>query len=427
MENSELLLRLSEQLPEFDRFRKDIQNSGLSAWLVGGCVRDLLLERQIADVDLVSTDNPTDWARTWSRKMGGHWFWLDEKRRQSRVLLDSGLSFDFSPLRAATIVDDLTLRDFTINALALPVVGPGAGDLILLDPLNGLQDLHHRLVRSCTDHSLMDDPLRMLKGIRHAVCLDFSLCPTTISAIQHHAQRLEQVAGERIRDELLLILASENLITAIHLLTESQLFPVLFGGAAATWEPSQVGHDMVHIANRIRQFEKSMSAVKNLNLAQMTPLILLASLLNHYQLPDLPQVLKRLKLSRTAQRMVVALQETPDQVILQDIAGVNDVRRLALAVEQLHPFGQERLFFWGWCNNNLPEDQVVNMLTAYGQLQQRDRVADLLSGNEFRSIPQKQIGSLQKAIKRAEIKGLITNIEQAKEWLKRELSFDKNG
>ncbi|MFU8781481.1 MAG: hypothetical protein ACNA71_10745, partial [Kiritimatiellia bacterium] len=124
---------------------------------------------------------------------------------------------------------------------------------------------------------------------------------------------------------------------------------------------------------------------------------------------------------------VVALQDPPDQVILQDIAGVNDVRRLALAVEQLHPFGQDRVFFWGWCNNNLPEDQVVNMLAAYGQLQQHDRVADLLSGNEFRSVPQKQIGSLQKAIKRAEIKGLITNVEQAKEWLERELSFDKNG
>ncbi len=420
MKNSEMLQRLSEQLPQFERFRMDIQKSGLTAWLVGGCVRDLLLDRQLADIDLVSVQDPTDWARTWAMSMAGHWFWLDKKRKQSRILLDSGLSFDFSPLRAATIIEDLTLRDFTINALALPI-SPVAADWTVLDPLNGLSDLHHRNVRICADQSLIDDPLRMLKGVRHALCLDFTLCPKTVSVIQHNAHRLEHVAGERIRDELLLILACDNLISAMHLLTETSLLPVLFGGSAPTWKPSQVGADLEHIANRIRQFEKQMTSETKIDLALTVPIAVLSSLLRHYQPHDFLQALKRLKLSRAEKRLILALQDPPDQNILQDVAGTSDTRRLALAVERHHPFGQERLFYWGWCQQVTAEQQLLAMLSAYSQLQKNGRIADLLSGNDFHQVEPTRIGTLQKSIKSAEIKGLIITTDQAKDWLKKRI------
>ncbi|MFO7811703.1 MAG: hypothetical protein R6V21_01950, partial [Pelovirga sp.] len=217
MESSQLTAKLSQQIPVFSEFFVALRASGMTTWLVGGCVRDLLLGEECADIDVVSTEDPSHWARAWARGRG-HWFWLDQQRRQSRVLLADGISFDFAPLRATTITGDLQARDYTINAIAIPSNEPAH----LFDPLNGITDLKNRRLKMCSTGSFSDDPLRILKGVRHAAVLNFTIEDQTIAAMTQQAQQLQQVAAERIREELLKIVAVRNISYALQMLSRTR-------------------------------------------------------------------------------------------------------------------------------------------------------------------------------------------------------------
>ncbi|PLX88776.1 MAG: hypothetical protein C0619_12055, partial [Desulfuromonas sp.] len=137
------LRRYLKDNPHLTELTLAAAEAGMSCWLVGGALRDILLGRTVTDIDIATVGDPTSLARQWSKRQGGNWFWLDKERLQSRVMLGSGkfhFYFDFAPLRAASIDQDLHLRDFSINALALPLITPLI-EQTLLDPMLGLQDL----------------------------------------------------------------------------------------------------------------------------------------------------------------------------------------------------------------------------------------------------------------------------------------------
>ncbi|MBN2643846.1 MAG: CCA tRNA nucleotidyltransferase [Desulfuromonadaceae bacterium] len=181
--------------------------SDLRFYLVGGAVRDACLGREAIDYDLVSAVDPTDWARQLARHFGGHWFWLDATRRYSRVLLPGEKHYDFSPFRADTLEQDLRARDFSINAMAFPLSCSGrSGELF--DPLAAREDLRNRRLRFCAPTAFRDDPLRILKGIRHSAVLGFDFDPATLAACEQARLGLEDVAGERIRSELAMIFST---------------------------------------------------------------------------------------------------------------------------------------------------------------------------------------------------------------------------
>ena len=127
---------------------------------------------------------------------------------------------DFAPLRGATIEEDLRLRDFTINALAMPVARDKAP---LIDPLQGEADIRRRVIRACSDQIFDDDPLRLLRAVRFAAELGFEIEAGTWSIMRRKAALLAAVAAERIRDELFRILAVPGIGTSLGLLTESGL------------------------------------------------------------------------------------------------------------------------------------------------------------------------------------------------------------
>jgi poly(A) polymerase-like protein len=169
--------------------------AGVEAYVVGGAIRDELLGRPAVDVD-VATQDPEVAARIFAGLSKGNLFPLSERHGAWRIDLGDGRTVDFTPLRS-TIDDDLRRRDFTINAIALPVAG---GERI--DPLGGLADLQARRLRVVSETVFEDDPLRLLRAVRLEDELGFELDDEAERLVREQAELVTRPAGERILEEL---------------------------------------------------------------------------------------------------------------------------------------------------------------------------------------------------------------------------------
>jgi hypothetical protein len=169
--------------------------AGVEAYVVGGAVRDELLARPVVDVD-VATPDPEVAARIYAGISKGALFPLSERHGAWRVAFPDGTTVDFTPLRGG-IEDDLRTRDFTINAIAVPVAG---GERI--DPLGGFPDLQARRLRAVSDTVFEDDPLRLLRAARLEDELGFALDERTERLVREQAELVTKPAGERIFGEL---------------------------------------------------------------------------------------------------------------------------------------------------------------------------------------------------------------------------------
>ncbi|PNU19059.1 hypothetical protein C2E25_14370 [Geothermobacter hydrogeniphilus] len=222
--------KLQHDMLSLPGFRTLLEYAGqIPVFLVGGALRDWQFGQPVKDVDLATDGNPTALAQEFARHTGGSWFWLDRQRCQSRVVLKCGsetFSYDFSPLRAATIETDLADRDFTLNAMAVKL---GGKDWALIDPCGAGEDIRDRRLRVCSPDSLRNDPLRVLRGVRFA--LQFNLVPTTgtEAAMVRDAGLLTGIPGERIHAELAVILNTPGSSRILPLWFALDLMPVLFG------------------------------------------------------------------------------------------------------------------------------------------------------------------------------------------------------
>jgi Poly A polymerase head domain len=182
-----------------------------AAWVVGGAVRDELLGRPNLDLD-VSCRDPQRAARELRARVGEAVFPLNERFGAWRVVLKGTgdrsarpvplcahqyRTVDFSPLRGDSIEADLAERDFTANAIALPVAG---GDYV--DPFGGREDVERRVLRLVSERAFDDDPLRLLRGVRLEEELGFRLDPVAEQLTRSRADLVTRAAGERILDEL---------------------------------------------------------------------------------------------------------------------------------------------------------------------------------------------------------------------------------
>ena len=169
--------------------------AGEEAWVVGGAVRDELLGRPVLDLDIALAD-PRRAAREYARRSRGAPFPLSDRHGAWRVALDGGRTVDFTPLRG-TIEDDLATRDFTVNAIAVPLVG---GEPV--DPFGGRGDLDRLLLKTVSETAFEDDPLRLLRAVRFVDQFGFTLDEATAGLIRAAAHLVDRPAGERIVTEL---------------------------------------------------------------------------------------------------------------------------------------------------------------------------------------------------------------------------------
>ena len=170
--------------------------AGEEAWVVGGAVRDELLGRPLIDLDVVC-HAPERTARAYGRSSGGAVFPLSTEHGGWRVALEDGRTVDFVPLQGGSIEADLGTRDFSINAIAVPLAG---GDPV--DPFEGRGDLERRVLRAISPAVFAADPLRLLRAVRLEDELGFRLDSETERLVREHAALVAHPAGERVLDEL---------------------------------------------------------------------------------------------------------------------------------------------------------------------------------------------------------------------------------
>ena len=202
-------------------------------FVVGGTLRDRALKREgeLVDIDLAAAAPAKPFAQRVARRLRGSFVVLDEASRVYRIVVkagktrERGLQIDVAEIQGATIREDLSRRDFSVNAMAvrLPLAGEG-----LLDPFSGLKDLSRRTLTPANPNAFRDDPLRMLRAYRLAATLDLKLDGKTVRAIRTHAKRISSAAGERVRSELLGILSVDDSAARLRAMDETRLLTAVF-------------------------------------------------------------------------------------------------------------------------------------------------------------------------------------------------------
>ena len=197
---------------------------GHDPWVVGGTLRDLMMERPLEDLDLVVSGEASAAARELARAVGGHVFSLSERFGAWRVIAaDRSWQADVTPMRDGAIEADLALRDFTVNAMAVPLV---AGEP-LLDPHGGRADLEKRLIRIVSDGAYRDDPLRTLRMARLACELGFAVDARTEELAAAGAADIARVAPERVFYEFRRLLVADDVVRGVELMSAAGLVSVL--------------------------------------------------------------------------------------------------------------------------------------------------------------------------------------------------------
>ncbi len=214
-------------LPEvFTALRKLAGEPG-RVYLIGGAVRDALLNRPSHDLDFGVAGRAIPLARRLADQVGADFYIMDDEHDVARVLGTNpeGIAFnlDFAGLRGPSLEADLRARDFTVNAVAVDVFATEQ----LIDPLKGAQDLKDKLLRACSSASMTDDPLRVVRGVRQSIALGLHIHPPTWQWMKTAAPELTRISAERQRDELFRILSGGNIATALRLLDAAGALPML--------------------------------------------------------------------------------------------------------------------------------------------------------------------------------------------------------
>jgi poly(A) polymerase len=191
-----------------------LTEQNVKGYVVGGFVRDVLLGRDTADIDITLAADALEIAPKVAAALGGKYVLLDKVNRVGRVVLvDEGAplprgrwELDFSTFEG-NIKDDLVRRDFTIDAMAVDLSESYHAGVQLIDPFGGWEDLHQRVVRIVAETAFASDGVRLLRAVRLAVELGFRISPETEGLIRRDSHLIARVAGERVREELLRLLA----------------------------------------------------------------------------------------------------------------------------------------------------------------------------------------------------------------------------
>jgi len=212
---------------------KKLKRHNYEAYIVGGCVRDLLLDKKPKDWDITTNAKPKEIQKIFPKSFYANKFGTvtvqtsskDETLIEVEVTtyrIDEKYTDKRHPDKirfAKTIKEDLARRDFTVNALALDIEGN------LLDFFNGENDLKKKIIRAVgnPEERFNEDALRMLRAVRFAATLGFNIEPKTLKAIKQDAGWIQAISKERIRDELIKIIESDKPSQGIELLRKAKL------------------------------------------------------------------------------------------------------------------------------------------------------------------------------------------------------------
>ncbi len=244
--------------PVFKRVGELADERGQRAFVIGGFVRDLLLDRPCKDIDIVTEGSGIELARATAQSMGIRQVHVFKnfgtamfKARDHEVEFVGARKESYSRGSRKPVVEDGTLeddqnrRDFTINAMAISLNSDTFGKLV--DPFGGVDDLNRKWIRTPLDPDVTysDDPLRMLRAVRFASQLGFRIEEGSLAAIRRNAKRLDIISAERIHTEVNKIILSPRPSRGFKLLFKTKLlhkfFPEMAALQGVEWRKG-VGH-----------------------------------------------------------------------------------------------------------------------------------------------------------------------------------------
>ena len=203
-------------------------------YVVGGYIRDILLKKKSLDIDLVVSEKAESFAKKLAKKINGKCFILHSDLQVYRVAVinNPDLEYiDISLMQGKNIEDDLSRRDFTINALAVKIENFDNIKKNITDCFDGIKDLKKKEIKVVSKKVFNDDPLRMLRAFRFASEYNFKISKETLSLIKKSSSKIITVAGERIKNELFRILNNKKSSQYIAAIDEcgllEKMFPVI--------------------------------------------------------------------------------------------------------------------------------------------------------------------------------------------------------
>jgi tRNA nucleotidyltransferase/poly(A) polymerase len=232
--------------PVFLSLKQTIAAEKVEAYLVGGYVRDLFLNRPSKDIDVVVVGDGIALAKTFAQAQPKSDFAFFKnfgtamvKTRDWEVEFVGARKESYSrdsrkpEVQPGSLTDDQNRRDFTINALAISLQPHNFGELV--DPFDGVGDIERKCIRTPLDPDITfsDDPLRMMRAIRFASQLQFEILDETYESIKRNIERINIISGERIAEELNKIMLSAKPSLGLKLLFDSGLLQIIFPELAA--------------------------------------------------------------------------------------------------------------------------------------------------------------------------------------------------
>ncbi|MBI2003349.1 MAG: HD domain-containing protein [Candidatus Wildermuthbacteria bacterium] len=276
-----------------------LERGGFEAYVVGGCVRDMFLGREAEDWDVATNARPEEIQALFPDNFYENKFFTvtvqtgsNQPKLANIEVTTFRAEFGYGDRRhpedvryAKTIEEDLSRRDFTVNAIALkikrqksrlPARQAKNNVYEIVDPFGGREDLKNKIIRAVGNPAerFQEDALRMLRAVRFVSTLGFSLEKETEEAIRKFAPLLKEISMERVRDEFMKMIASRNAARSVDALREVGLLAQFLGELEEGWEVGQNKHHIYTV------WEHNVRALAYAAKQEWDPLVRLASLLH---------------------------------------------------------------------------------------------------------------------------------------------------
>ncbi len=214
--------------PYLEHISSIAKRIGVKAYLVGGAVRDSLLNRQTNDYDFVVFGDSELFAKMISSEFLCKTISFKKKLKTFRIFCNLK-TIDISEPRGSTLEEDLRKRDFTINSIAYDLDYDR-----FIDPMNGIRDIERKIIKANSEQSILDDPLRILRGFRLGAQFRFDIEPKTLRSFDEKISLLKTVSKERITGELKLFFELNETFAYLLLMDKVGLIDTLFEDLALT-------------------------------------------------------------------------------------------------------------------------------------------------------------------------------------------------
>ena len=248
---------------------------GLKLYLVGGILRDFILkrEKENPDFDFAIKSGAINFGRRLSKELKCGFVVLDKEHGSCRLVKKYGsliYTFDFTDFRGKELEDDLLHRDFTVNAIALNLeeaLKDADFSKALVDPYTGRNDIKKKIIRVVDNGAFVEDPLRILRAFSFSAILNYNIDKNTLKLAKLNRDKLVSVSGERIRDELFKILATDKAHDYFIALDKLKILDIIFPEIKKMRRIGQGPYHHLdvwqHTLETIKQLELIFKGVKN--------------------------------------------------------------------------------------------------------------------------------------------------------------------